>query len=83
MADRLEWANEQRASFILARLATGGVVRQDLMDHFKCSMPTASAIFKRFQEAYPEAMRYDLTRKAYVPDNKFLHYWTVAAKATV
>lgn len=71
-----------RASFIFSRLAEGSVRRGDLMLEYGVSKVTASAIFGRFQETYPDAMVYNVRRGAYLPGIKFLkHYEGVTAAA--
>lgn len=64
----MRWAQQQRLDFIGARILAGDVVnRRDLMAVFRISAPQAANDFKAFNKAHPGAMRYDLSRKAYVP----------------
>lgn len=65
----MRWAQEQRLAFILQRILAGETInRRDLMDKFKISLPQASTDLNLFKEKHPVAMRYDATRKAYVPN---------------
>lgn len=65
----MRWAKRQRIGFIGECLhANGAVNRKDVMAKFGVSAPQASADFRSFEEAHPGAMRYDATRKEYVPD---------------
>jgi hypothetical protein len=73
--------DRQRADFILARLAAGGIRRKDLIAHFGVCRASASNVFTWFQSEYPDAMRYDLTRKMYLPGERLQEYWTAAATA--
>lgn len=66
----MRWAQQHRLAFIGHRLlASGTVNRRDLMRKFGISQPQASVDLRRFDEAHPGAMRYDKTRKTYVPRN--------------
>ena len=71
MANHMDYTNRQRAAFIMECLTEGGVSRQHLMDHFGVSVPTASAIFKRFLDEYPDCMAYDPSAKRYVAGAAF------------
>lgn len=66
MADHMVFKNRERARFIMGRLINGGLVRQDLMQHFGVSQPTASAMIGRFIEEHPDWMVYDKSAKRYV-----------------
>lgn len=62
----MRWAQQQRLMFIADRLKSSGFVnRQDLVDHFRISIPTASADLKSFLKARPRAMRYNPSSKRY------------------
>lgn len=66
----MRWAQRQRSAFIGERLLSNGAVnRSDLVRKFGVSVPQASVDLRRFDEAHPGAMRYDKSRKAYVPHN--------------
>lgn len=68
---KLNWAQRQRMVFIRTQLVIAGRVnRSDLMREFSISTPQASADFRRFQQLFPEAMRYDTSAKAYVATTK-------------
>lgn len=65
----MRWAKRQRIAFIGECLhANGAVNRKDVMAKFGVSAPQAASDFRTFEEAHPGAMKYDPTRKAYVPD---------------
>jgi len=64
----MRWAQEHRVAFIGYRLMTAGAVnRRDLIRKFGISQPQASTDLRRFDEKHPGAMRYDKSRKSYVP----------------
>lgn len=66
----MRWAAKQRIWFIGDRLMCGQTVRRaDLVEKFGVSIPQASTDIRRFNEAHPGAMRYDLTKRAYVAHN--------------
>lgn len=70
----MRWAQEQRLAFIGARIMAGETVnRRNLVDKFKISVPQASADIQLFKEQHPGAMRYDTTRKTYVPHRITVH----------
>ncbi len=48
-------------------MTVGTVNRRDLIRKFGISQPQASVDLRRFDEAHPGAMRYDKSRKSYVP----------------
>jgi hypothetical protein len=65
----MRWAEKQRLAFIGRRLLAGETVnRADLVHKFGVSVPQASTDIRRFKEAHPGAMKYDLTLKTYVAD---------------
>jgi hypothetical protein len=65
----MRWAEKQRLAFIGRRILAGETVnRVDIMHKFGVSVPQASTDIRRFKEAHPGAMKYDLTRKTYVAD---------------
>lgn len=65
----MRWAKRQRLAFIGDRLRSAGAVnRRDLMRRFGISQPQASVDLGSFAKEHPGAMKYDKTRKAYVPD---------------
>lgn len=62
------WARERRLDFIdWQLLTTGRAQRADLVRTFDLSVPQAANDFAAFRARYPGAMRYDASRKAYVP----------------
>lgn len=62
------WAQRQRISFIGTRIRSGRAInRSDLMLKFGISAPQAATDFRVFKKHHPGAMRYDASRKAYVP----------------
>jgi len=64
----MTWAEEARLDFIdLLLLARGRVVRADLVERFGISMSQASGDIRSFIRQHPDAMRYDKSRKCYVP----------------
>lgn len=66
----MRWAEKQRLAFIGRRLRAGETVnRADIIHKFGVSVPQASTDIRRFKEAHPGAMKYDLTLKTYVADN--------------
>lgn len=63
------WAKRQRLAFIEDTVRKDGRInRQQVMDAFSVSMPTASADLSDFMEQRKGAIRYDTTAKAYVPE---------------
>jgi hypothetical protein len=63
----MRWYVQQKMDFISERLRFAGAInRKDLVEAFRISQPQASADLQRFQKLYPNYMRYDSTRKAYV-----------------
>jgi len=74
-----QWTEAQRAAFIFRRLEAGSLVRKDLMDQFKVSIATASAIFSRFQDAHPGALAYDASAKAYIQGPRFREHNSLPA----
>lgn len=64
----MRWAQQQRMAFIdECLLSKAAVNRRDLIDKFGISAPQAATDFRRFNEAHPGVMKYDASRKAYVP----------------
>jgi hypothetical protein len=64
----MNWSQARRLDYIDWRLALIGEVRREhLMTVFGVSMPAASATLGEFAAAHPGAMRYDKSRKCYVP----------------
>lgn len=64
----MRWAQRARMQFIADKLASDGRVnRADLADAFEISNPQCSTDFRLFMELHPGAMKYDSSRKAYVP----------------
>lgn len=58
---------DQRQQFITRRLTeTGRINRRDLCSHFGISHPQASADLTAYRAAFPNAMTYDPTTKAYI-----------------
>lgn len=65
----MRWAERRRIEFIGYRLRNGETVnRADIIQKFGVSIPQASMDIRRFKEAHPGAMKYDLTRKTYMAD---------------
>lgn len=63
----MRWAQKQRAEFIANHLRKHGAInRRDLIGKFGISTPQASIDLRNYMAANPTAVRYDLTRKAYV-----------------
>ena len=61
------WAMRQRYAWIDARLAAGEPFnRDDLVKAFTVTKQTASATIHQYQELQPDALRYDVSRKAFV-----------------
>jgi hypothetical protein len=68
---KLRWAPRQRLAFIRNQLATAGRLnRADLMAEFGISEPQASLDLRQFLTLFPGVMRYDVSRKAYVPTSE-------------
>lgn len=66
------WGVDQRLEFIEFRLFWEGALnRSDLCDRFGISVPQASADLSLYQKLVPEGMRYDKTRKTYIPAEDF------------
>ena len=67
----MNWFNEQRQLWILEMLRVYGFInREHLMVKFGISTPQASKDLQAFARSYPDAMRYDVSRKAYVLDER-------------
>jgi DeoR/GlpR family transcriptional regulator of sugar metabolism len=63
----MRWAEQQRQKFILERVQECAEInRSDLTDHFGISVQQASIDLKKFQQANPEVLTYDKSRKRYV-----------------
>jgi hypothetical protein len=83
MTQNMKWLQRQRALYILGQLTSKGEVgRGKLVEHFGCSLPTASAILTKFRESYPEAAVYDVSLKTYIPGKKLAAYWRDAEAET-
>lgn len=66
----MRWAQRQRMAFIGECIISGATIRRsDLVERFGVSVPQASIDIRCFNKIHPGAMRYDTTRKAYVPHN--------------
>lgn len=62
----LNWAQQQRENFIAEKLLDPGyIVRADLMEEFKISMPQATTDFSGYRDRHPNAMLYNPSRKRY------------------
>ena len=63
----MTWCEQQRQLWIKEMLMVYGFInREHLQRKFGISQPQASKDLQRFQRKYPSAVRYDLSRKAYV-----------------
>jgi hypothetical protein len=81
MSTRIRWVRQKQFSFLFSRLSEGKIRRGDVAEEFDTSMQTASLIFSEFMDAYPDAMKYDQSRKAYVQGHKFLEHYSGATEA--
>jgi hypothetical protein len=69
---RRRWGVDQRLEFIEFRLFWEGALnRSDLCERFGISVPQASADLTLYQSLVPNGVRYDKTRKTYVPTENF------------
>lgn len=63
----MNWCERQRQLWIADMLDVYGFInREHLQRKFGISTPQASHDLRRFLEAHPRAMAYDLSRKCYV-----------------
>lgn len=77
----LRWSVSQRLEFIEFRLFWEGMIRRnDLTQQFDISVPQASGDLATYQQLTKENMKYDGSRKAYVPSEGFKsHFYNPAA----
>lgn len=69
---RRRWGSEQRLEFIEFRLFwEGGVNRSDITAQFGVSVPQASNDLSLYREVAGANLRYDSSRKRYVPEASF------------
>lgn len=70
--DATTWSQDRRFKFIDYRLRWEGRLRRiDLTDFFNISLPQASADLAKYDEAAPENLKYDLSKKCYVRGLEF------------
>lgn len=63
----MNWFAQHRQLWIADMLTVYGFINRDhLCRKFRISVPQASIDLRRFEQAYPRAMRYDLSKKCYV-----------------
>lgn len=63
----MSWFSDRRLEWIAETLRIFGFInRQHLVLKFDISLPQAANDFREFQKRYPDAMKYDVRRKAYV-----------------
>ena len=66
----MSFAMEFRLVFIDAWIETHGEINRDVLsDHFGLSAPQTSIELRRFQDRFPDRIRYDASAKAFVPDS--------------
>lgn len=67
----MNWFAEQRQLWIIEMLRIYGFInREHLLLKFGISPPQASNDLRAFAQRYPDVMRYDASRKAYVLDER-------------
>ncbi|MBX3521605.1 MAG: WYL domain-containing protein [Xanthobacteraceae bacterium] len=70
--DRRSWGVEQRIEFIEFKLFWDGQLnRSDITERFGVSTPQASADLANYQDRVPGNLRYDSSRKCYLPAANF------------
>jgi len=63
----MTWCERQRQEWISEMLTIYGFInREHLQRKFGISVPQASKDLQAFARRYPDAMHYDLSRKAYI-----------------
>ena len=63
----MNWAQEQRQTYIFECLKTRGRInRADLVREFRISVAAAALDFRRFHALHPGAMAYDVRQKTYL-----------------
>lgn len=66
-----KWFEKQRQSFILEQLEEfGSINRSDIMDKFDVGSATSTRDIKRYIQAHPEDLIYNVTEKCYENRNK-------------
>ena len=62
----MNWFLEKRLDYIKERLSKRGYInRQDIMDKFSVSMPTASHSLREYVKRNPDSIKYNYKAKRY------------------